>query len=219
MQPKSLTASNLLKDYKPDKMAAATRFAIYLWCHTTQKMIQPQAPAPAPELLILPQNASVADLKLEATKAFQEVYAFALRALGRFHDTETSGGINGANALEHMGLVISEWRSKRRTGRCWLVTRGICQHTRCAGIDYYDAIPAKFIRMRCLNSYREASKEAQFNEAAKMGRLSSRTCRNEAATTNTSKLGSSFDYNFWYSFTLCLVRRFKKNNWKEKGKK
>ncbi|THG02271.1 hypothetical protein TEA_012242 [Camellia sinensis var. sinensis] len=75
-------------------------------------------------------------------------------------------------------------------------TCGIWQHTRCAGIDYYDAIPAKFVCMRCLNSYREASKDAQFDEAAKICMLYSRTCRNEAATTNSSKLGSNLTITF-----------------------
>ncbi|KAI8023758.1 PHD finger protein [Camellia lanceoleosa] len=221
---KILDCKQFVKDYKLDKMAADTRTsAIYIWCHVevADHPKDDPLPPPPPELLILPQNASVADLKLEATKAFQEVYVLFKRL--EIDEVLDYGPLDDSMTLK---LLVGSTGSIRVRGKClgthglsrfrmergtenWTVdcrcgakdddgermlacdTCGIWQHTRCAGINYYDAIPAKFVCMRCLNSYREASKDAQFDEAAKMGMLYSRTCRNEAATTNSSKLGSN----------------------------
>uniref|UniRef100_A0A5B7BDD2 PHD-type domain-containing protein n=1 Tax=Davidia involucrata TaxID=16924 RepID=A0A5B7BDD2_DAVIN len=227
---KLLDCKQFVKDYKPDKMSATNPFAIHLWCHVELAEHPKDDPVPPPELMVLPQNASVADLKVEATKVFQEVYPM----FKRFEADELLdyGPLDDSMTLK---LLVGSTGSVRVRGRClrthgfsrfrmergtenWIVdcmcgakdddgermlacdTCGVWMHTRCAGIDNFDAIPEKFICTRCLNSYRKESKEskkvAQSTEVVEMLLQSAGTCRDEAATANGPRLGSNLTMTF-----------------------
>ncbi|XP_059631055.1 PHD finger protein At1g33420 [Cornus florida] len=221
---KLLDCKQFVKDYKPDKMAATKPFAINLWCHVELAGRSKEDSVPPPELIVLPENATVADLKLEATKAFREVYAM----FKRFETDEILdfGPIDDSMTLK---LLVGLTGSVRVRGRCqgthglsrfktergtenWTVdcmcgardddgermlacdTCGVWQHTRCAGIDNYDEIPANFICMRCLNS-NVSKKVVQFSEESS-GLLSSRSCRDESAIANSPRLRTKLRVNF-----------------------
>ncbi|KAK9270752.1 hypothetical protein L1049_026335 [Liquidambar formosana] len=76
---KLLDCKQFVKDYKPDKMSVANPFTIHFWCHVELADELKDDLVVPPELIVLPSNATVADLKSEATKAFQEVYAIFKR--------------------------------------------------------------------------------------------------------------------------------------------
>ncbi|KAB8933552.1 hypothetical protein FH972_026839 [Carpinus fangiana] len=185
---KLLDCKQFMKDYEPDRMTAKNPFAIHLWCYVELSDRPKDDLALPPELVVLPLNATVADLKCEVTKAFQEVYAmfkmFQAEELPEFGPVEDSITVK---FLVGMGASI------RVRGRCpakhglsrfrmergmenWTVdctcgakdddgermlacdTCGVWQHTRCAGIDNSRAIPAKFVCMRCIKSYCKESR-------------------------------------------------------------
>ncbi|KAJ6763299.1 PHD FINGER PLANT-LIKE PROTEIN [Salix purpurea] len=82
---KLLDCKQFMKDYnRPSKQMADNPFAIQLWCHVEFSEHLKEDPAIPPELIVLPSNGTVADLKTEATKTFQEVYAM----LNRFEACE-----------------------------------------------------------------------------------------------------------------------------------
>ncbi|KAK9270906.1 hypothetical protein L1049_026492 [Liquidambar formosana] len=61
---------------------------------------------------------------------------------------------------------------------------GVWQHTRCAGIDSFDAIPTKFVCMRCVNNNcKESEGVSDFSEGSEMVSPSGTTCRDEAIAT------------------------------------
>ncbi|KAF7824931.1 PHD finger protein [Senna tora] len=76
---KLLDCKQFVKDYKPGKMVVELPSSIRLWCHVELSDQPKDDPTPPPELIVLPLNATVADLKDEATNAFQEVYAMFKR--------------------------------------------------------------------------------------------------------------------------------------------
>ncbi|KAA8544539.1 hypothetical protein F0562_022551 [Nyssa sinensis] len=224
---KLLDCKQFVKDFKLDKMAATNPFAIHLWCHLELSDHPKDDPIPPPELVVLPQNASVADLKVEAAKAFQDVYAMFKRfeidellGYGPLDDSMTLKILVGSTGsirvrgrcLRTHGL--SRFRMERGTEN-WTVacmcgakdddgermlacdTCGIWMHTRCAGIDNYDAIPVKFICTGCLNSYRTVSnKVAQSSEEVDRFLPSAGTCRDEAATANGPRVGCNLPMTF-----------------------
>ncbi|XP_042958090.1 PHD finger protein At1g33420-like [Carya illinoinensis] len=76
---KLLDCKQFMKDYEPDRIAAENPSAIQLWCHVELSNRPKDELALPPELVVLPLNATVVDLKSETTKAFQEVYAMFRR--------------------------------------------------------------------------------------------------------------------------------------------
>ena len=187
---KLLDCKQFMKGYKPYEMAVEPSSVIRLWCHVELSDQPKDDPSPPPELIVLPLNATVAELKSEATNAFQEVYAMYKRfqaeellGYGSISDSltvklllGTSGSvrIQGKCPAKH---GLSRFRMERGT-EAWKVdctcgakdddgekmlacdTCGVWLHTRCAGIDNSDGMPSKFVCMRCVNSYREETKSS-----------------------------------------------------------
>ncbi|XP_039037028.1 PHD finger protein At1g33420-like [Hibiscus syriacus] len=181
---KLLDSKQFVKDYKPN---VYNPFAIYIWCHLELSNANKEDPVPPPELIVLPLNATIADLKIEATKAFEDVYAMFKRLevekildFGSVEDNMTlklligtSGSVRvqGRCVLKH---GLNRFRMERGTEN-WTVDCscgakdddgermlacdkcGVWQHSRCAGIDNADAIPSMFICMRCTDGLHKKS--------------------------------------------------------------
>ncbi|XWS24679.1 hypothetical protein CRYUN_Cryun27aG0003200 [Craigia yunnanensis] len=181
---KLLDCKQFVKDYKP---YAYNPFAICVWCHLELSDPAKDDPVPPPELIVLPLNATIGDLKTEAAKAFEDVYAMFKRFQVEY--LLDYGSIEDNITLK---LLVGTTGSVRVQGRCpskhglnrfrmergtenWTVdctcgakdddgermldcdTCGVWQHTRCAGIDNADAIPVKFICTRCTSSLHKKS--------------------------------------------------------------
>ncbi|XP_043690688.1 PHD finger protein At1g33420-like [Telopea speciosissima] len=177
---KLLDCKQFVKDYsKCNKTAIVNPFVIRLSC-IVDLLDQPKDyTAPPPELIVLSLNATVADLKVETMKVFQEVYVlfrrFQAEQLLDYGGVDDSTrvkflvGINGSvrirgRCLANHGLHrfrvergVENWTvectcgAKDDDGERMLAcdTCGVWQHTRCAGIDDSVAVPAKFVCGRC----------------------------------------------------------------------
>lgn len=225
-----LDCKHYVKDYKPDKPETSSPFAIYLWCHVELTDCSKDDLTLPPELLILPDNVSVADLKIEATKAFQEVYVM----FKRFEAEEMLeyGPLDDSMTLK---LLVGSRGSVKVRGRC-LGTHGIgrfrmergtenwivdcacgakdddgekmlacdeCetwQHTRCAGIDDQDEIPAKFVCTRCIDpdTEQESNQDDQFSDDVDkfMPSKKSKTCRASVVESKGRRNTSVFNPTF-----------------------
>ena len=181
---KLLDCKHFVKDYKVEKMLLiANPVAICLSCEV--ELIDESeefATNPPPELIILPPNATVSDLKLEVSKAFQEVYL-----IFRKFQAEELFGYGGVDESTQVKLLLGSTESVRVRGRClgkngltrfrmergverWTVDCscgakdddgermlacdicGVWQHTRCSGINDSDSVPSKFVCQRCRSS-------------------------------------------------------------------
>ncbi|XP_062020454.1 PHD finger protein At1g33420 [Rosa rugosa] len=209
---KLLDCKQFIKDFKPDKVLAADPSGIHLWCHVQLSDHPKDDFVLPPELIVLPLNATLADLKSEATKAFQEVYAMFKRfeveelfGCGSINDSitakllvGTSGSVDmkGKCPAKHglnrfrMERGIESWivdcicGTKDDDGERMLAcdTCGVWQHTRCAGIHCSDEIPAKFVCLRCMSSYREKNQSTcDSAKEANCVPLTNTTCRSKAA--------------------------------------
>lgn len=184
-----LDCKQFMKDYKLDQMTEELPSVIRLWCHVELSDLPKDDPSPPLELIVLPLNATVADLKNEVTSAFQEVYAMYKRfqaeellGYGSVSDSltvkflfGTSGSvqIRGRCPAKH---GLSRFRMERGT-EVWKVdctcgakdddgermlecdTCGVWLHTRCAGVDNSNGMPSKFVCIRCVISYREETEK------------------------------------------------------------
>ncbi|KAM5550172.1 PHD finger protein [Rosa sericea] len=216
---KLLDCKQFIKDFKPDKMVAADPSGIHLWCHVQLSDHPKDDFVLPPELIVLPLNATLADLKSEATKAFQEVYAMFKRfeveelfGCGSINDSitakllvGTSGSVDmkGKCPAKHglnrfrMERGIESWivdctcGTKDDDGERMLAcdTCGVWQHTRCAGIHCSDEIPAKFVCLRCMSSYREKNQSTcDSAKEANCAPLTNTTCRAKAAGPGVANL-------------------------------
>lgn len=186
---KLLDSKQFMKDYETDRIAAENPSAIQLWCHVELSDRPKDDLALPPELVVLPLNATVADLKSETTKAFQEVYAmfrrFQAEKLPEFGFIEDSitlkflvglsasirvqGGCRAKQGLHRFRMErgMEKWTvdctcgAKDDDGERMLAcdTCGVWQHTRCAGIDNSDAIPTKFVCLSCFKLYSKEYEE------------------------------------------------------------
>ncbi|KAK8275178.1 hypothetical protein V6Z11_D10G121300 [Gossypium hirsutum] len=180
---KLLDCKQFVKHYNNEKLSSGNEDVICISCELElmdqHKEITPDPPA---ELVVLPINAIVLDLKIEASKAFQEVYL----AFRRFQAEELLG-YTGVEDSTRVKLLMGSTGSVRVRGRClgksrlskyrlergverWTVdctcgakdddgermlacdVCGVWQHTRCFGINDSDAVPAKFVCNRCKES-------------------------------------------------------------------
>ncbi|MFQ6645226.1 hypothetical protein Gotur_019401 [Gossypium turneri] len=180
---KLLDCKQFVKHYNNEKLSSGNEDVICISCELElmdqHKEITPVPPA---ELVVLPINAIVLDLKIEASKAFQEVYL----AFRRFQAEELLG-YTGVEDSTQVKLLMGSTGSVRVRGRClgknglskyrlergverWTVdctcgakdddgermlacdVCGVWQHTRCFGINDSDAVPAKFVCNRCKES-------------------------------------------------------------------
>lgn len=181
---KLLDCKQFVKDYEPEKMS--TNINNSLTCFLCQVELVDEideiATKPPPELIILSPNATVSDIKLEASKAFQDVYLM----FKGFHADELLGygGVDDSTQVKHLmgftGFVclrgrchvkhgLSRFRMERGMER-WTVdcscgakdddgermlacdVCSVWQHTRCSGILDSELVPAKFVCYRCKSS-------------------------------------------------------------------
>lgn len=206
---KLIDCKQFMKEYRPDKMKLNDSFAIHLLCHVELSDHAKDDPAIPPELIILPLNATVTDLKKEAAKAFQEVYvmfkrfeAHELVEYGALEDSitvkflvGTSGSIKikGTCPSRHANSQFRTERGKERwTVDCMCGAKdddgekmlacdacGVWQHTRCAGINNCDKIPPIFVCIRCMSSYCKQCE--RISNLKELPSLSrTSTCREEA---------------------------------------
>lgn len=182
---KLLDCKQFIKDYMVEQVAVRNPFTIHLWCHLELEDYSRDDPFP-PELIVLPGNSTIADLKREATKAFKEVYIILKRFyiqelpdLGRIEDSMTLNllfGLRGSvrirgrcNAKYGLDRFRVERGPETWTVDCICGSKdddgermlacdkcSIWQHTRCVGIKRTDEIPAKFLCERCLGSCAES---------------------------------------------------------------
>ncbi|KAK7322429.1 hypothetical protein VNO77_25808 [Canavalia gladiata] len=227
---KLLDCKQFMKDYMPEKVALdELPPAIRLWCNVVLSDQPKEDPPPPPELIILPLNATVANLKSEVTSVFQEVYVMYKRfqaekilGYGSISDSFTLNflfGTSGSVQIQGKCLAkhgLNRYRMERGT-EAWKVdcpcgakdddgermlacdTCGVWQHTRCAGIDNSDAIPSKFVCLRCLNLYRLEAKKMPHPdmEVDKACKPSTTTCRGEVvATDNPAVVACRMTVNF-----------------------
>ncbi|XP_023904626.2 PHD finger protein At1g33420 [Quercus suber] len=186
---KLLDCKQFMKDYEPDRIALTKPLSIQLWCYVEFSDKPKDDIAVPPELVVLPLNATVADLKSEATKTFQEVYAMFKRF--RVEELPEFGSLDNSITMK---FLVGYGASIRVQGRCpakhglnrfrmergmesWTVdctcgakdddgermlacdTCGVWQHSRCAGIESFEEIPKKFICMRCFKLYSKESEK------------------------------------------------------------
>ncbi|KAF8412025.1 hypothetical protein HHK36_004585 [Tetracentron sinense] len=218
---KLLDCKQFVKDYKPDKMANKTPFAIRISCQVELVDHPKDYTAPPPELIVLLPNATVADLKIEATKAFNEVYVMFKRF--RAEELLDYGCIEDCTCVN---FLVGSRGSVRIRGRCvggenelnrfrmergtdiWTVdcscgakdddgermlacdTCGVWQHTRCAGIQDSDAVPAKFMCDSCRSTCRKGS-----TRPTKAGRH----CKDETVASAAVAFESNFTVPFGVS--------------------
>ncbi|KAM7256784.1 hypothetical protein ACFE04_012525 [Oxalis oulophora] len=178
---KLLDCKQFMKNYKLDCVTTKNLnpLAIRLWCHMELSNQNKDDPIPPSELTVLPIDATVADLKREATNAFQDVYAMykkievlKLLEFGSIEDSITLKLLFGSFGSVRLqgrcpyknGLI--QFRKERGTEE-WTVdcicgaidddgermlacdTCEVWQHTRCAGIKSSDDIPTRFVCIRC----------------------------------------------------------------------
>ena len=180
---KLLDCKQFVKDYKPERMSINDPSVTCLLCKVefTDESEEYASLDPPPELIVL-SNAIVSDLKLAASKAFQDVYL----VLKRFQAEELVdyGGVDESTQVKKL-LGAAEYVRVR--GRCnaksgwskfcmergmegWTVECscgakdddgermmacdlcGVWRHTRCSGIPDSDSVPASFVCQGCRSS-------------------------------------------------------------------
>uniref|UniRef100_A0A2P2K1H9 PHD finger family protein n=3 Tax=Rhizophora mucronata TaxID=61149 RepID=A0A2P2K1H9_RHIMU len=176
---KLLDCKQFMKDYRPEKTIVSNSSGLRLLCYVELSDQLREDPAIPPELIILPSNATIADLKIEATKTFQEVYAMFKRfeasellEYGSLEDSITLKFLVGPSGTVRIKGIcpkmyaLSHFRMERGTER-WTVdcicgakdddgermlacdNCGVWHHTRCAGIDDFNVITTKFVCLTC----------------------------------------------------------------------
>ncbi|XP_044500552.1 PHD finger protein At1g33420 isoform X1 [Mangifera indica] len=181
---KLLDCKQFMKDYYPEVISSIKEVSeICLSCELqVMDLSEENTLFPPSELIVLPVNATVSDLKVEATKAFQEVYL----VFRRFQAEELLG-YSGVDDSTQVKLLLGSSESVCVRGRClgknglgkyrmergierWTVdcscgakdddgermlacdVCGVWQHTRCSGIHDAHAVPARFVCYRCRGS-------------------------------------------------------------------
>lgn len=181
---KLLDCKQFVKDYRPEKGLSITNpFGVHLSCLVELMELSEEGDTkPPPELIVLSPNATISDLKLEASRAFQDVYLMFKRfkaeelvgyagvdestqlklLLGSIETVEVRGRCLGKNGLSRFRMERGQERwtvdcscgAKDDDGERMLACDGcgVWQHTRCAEIPDSAAVPARFICWRCGSS-------------------------------------------------------------------
>ncbi|KAJ8563148.1 hypothetical protein K7X08_031600 [Anisodus acutangulus] len=175
-----LDCKQFMKEYQPERFLPIPKSdAIQVLCEVDiMEQSDVHSRNPPPELLILPSDATISDLKAEASRTFQDVYSM----FRRFQADELVGygGVKESTQVKLLGSAefvmvrgkflgkngLIRYRMERGMER-WIVdcycgakdddgermlacdACGVWQHTRCAGIPDMDAVPARFICLRC----------------------------------------------------------------------
>lgn len=181
---KLIDCKQFVKDYKPEKLSTMLNpFSICLLCEVeVVEDSKDNSSRPPPELVILPSNATMSDLKLEASKAFQDVYLMFRRF--QAEEIVDHGGVDDSTQVK---LLFGQTESVRIRGKCQVKTAlnrfrmergverwtvdcscgakdddgermlacdlcGVWRHTRCSGIQDSDDVPGKFVCYKCRSS-------------------------------------------------------------------
>ncbi|XP_028805632.1 PHD finger protein At1g33420 [Neltuma alba] len=177
---KLIDCKQFVKDYKPEMLPLTSpskiRFSCQIELEDESEEFSAHIP---PELVILPVNATVSDLKIEAANVFQDVYVMFRglqidEILGyNVEDSSQAKHLSGSmiNAVRLRGRCIgknelNEFQMERGIGK-WTVDCscgakdddgermlacdicGVWRHTRCSGIHDIDPVPARFACPRC----------------------------------------------------------------------
>ncbi|XP_058770693.1 PHD finger protein At1g33420-like [Vicia villosa] len=179
---KLLDCKQLIKDYCTEMLPVSDLYKIRISCQVELvDQSEDSAARTPPEIIVLPTNATVSDLKIEAANVFQDVYLM----FRRFQVDELLGyrGVDDSTQVKHLlkpnevvcirGRCsgkngVSKFRMERGLER-WTVecscgakdddgermmacdTCGVWRHTRCSGIPDIAPVPARFVCQRCQN--------------------------------------------------------------------
>ncbi|GAB2287189.1 hypothetical protein Dimus_021573 [Dionaea muscipula] len=179
---KLLDCKQFVKDYKLEtSLADANPSTTLLFCQLELLDCSEgySTNPPPPELVVLPPNAAISDLKAEASKAFQEVYisykGFQVEEVLGYGAVDESTPIRFLMKSLDTVCVRGRWKGKNGLGRFrmerglerWTVdcrcgatdddgermlacdVCGVWQHTRCVGIPDFDVVPARFVCSLC----------------------------------------------------------------------
>lgn len=178
---KLLDCKQFVKNYQPENFFTLPYpSAVKLSCELDlMDQSEEDTINPPPEVIILPRDATIADVRLEASKAFQEVYLM----LRRFQAEELVG-YGGVDESTQVKLLLGSTEKVRVRGKClgknglsrfrmergvesWVVdcscgardddgermlacdVCGVWQHTRCSMILDSDAVPARYVCRIC----------------------------------------------------------------------
>uniref|UniRef100_A0A6N2M4I3 Zinc finger PHD-type domain-containing protein n=1 Tax=Salix viminalis TaxID=40686 RepID=A0A6N2M4I3_SALVM len=113
---KLLDCKQFMKDYNKCETASPPNPPTICLSCEVEIADQPEENVPdlPPEIIVLPSNATVFDLKLEATRAFQDVYLM----FRRFHAEELLGYSGVDDSTQVKLLIGSTTESVRVRGRC-----------------------------------------------------------------------------------------------------
>jgi hypothetical protein len=210
---KLLDCKQLVKDYCSEMPPVSDLSKLRISCQVelVDQSEDTEAKIP-PEIIVLPMNATVSDLKIEAAKAFQEVYLmfrkFQVDELVGYSGVEDStqvkfllgsnevvcvrGKYSGKNGLSkfRMERGLERWTvecncgAKDDDGERMMACDmcGVWRHTRCFGIPDTAPVPARFVCSRCQN----CDSKLKSGGHCKDERLASVT------TTSGSYMGNSF---------------------------
>lgn len=180
---KLLDCKQFVKDYSPEKSPLSDLYKIGISCQVelVDESEDSEARIP-PEIVVLPMDATVSDLKIEAANAFQDVYLM----FRRFQVDELLG-YSGVDDSTQVKLLLGSKDVVCVRGRCigknglgkfrmerglerWTVECscgakdddgermmacdfcGVWRHTRCTGIQDTDPVPIRFVCQKCVNS-------------------------------------------------------------------
>lgn len=177
---KLLDCKQLVKDYCSEMLPVSDLYKLRISCQIELVDQSEDAEAKIPaEIIVLPMNATVSDLKIEAAKAFQEVYLmfrkFQVDELVGYSGVEDStqvkqllgsnevvcvrGKYSGKNGLSkfRMERGLERWTvecscgAKDDDGERMMACDmcGVWRHTRCFGIPDTAPVPARFVCLRC----------------------------------------------------------------------
>uniref|UniRef100_A0A6P3YWD0 PHD finger protein At1g33420-like n=1 Tax=Ziziphus jujuba TaxID=326968 RepID=A0A6P3YWD0_ZIZJJ len=181
---KLLDCKQFVKNYKLEKVLTINKpSTICLSCDVELMDESEDCVAnPPPEFIVLPQNATVLDLKNETSKAFQDVYLMferfqaeelvgygtvdesiqARNLLGSTKSVRVRGRCHAKNSLIRFSMErgVERWTVECRCGAKdddgeRMLACDVCnvwQHTRCSGIHDSESVPARFVCNRCRSS-------------------------------------------------------------------
>lgn len=182
---KLVDCKHFVKDYRTEILPIKGVNRVRLSCQV--ELVDESGEAfvtPPPELVVLPSNSTVSDLKTEASNAFQDVYLIC----NKFQVDEIVGN-SSADDSTPVKLLTGSTELVRVRGKCigknalsqyqserglekWTVdcccgakdddgermlacdACGVWRHTRCSGIHDTDSVPKKFFCPRCQSGNR-----------------------------------------------------------------